>query len=101
VFGVAVLTAIFLFDGQPTSGQAFVDGLRPATLFGALFVAIGAVAAFGIPHLRRMAHPEMQPEAAPIGDGIPVPALGSPNALGLGGRTLDPVTVPVEESMDG
>jgi hypothetical protein len=36
---------------------------------GALFVAVGAIAAFGIPRLRRMAHPEMQPEAAPIGDG--------------------------------
>jgi MFS family permease len=71
VFGVAVLTAIFLLGGQPTTPQAFVDGLRPATLVGALFVAVGAVAAFGIPHLRRMAHPEMQPEAAPIGDGIP------------------------------
>ncbi len=69
VFGVAVLTAIFLLQGQPTTPQAFVDGLRPATLVGALFVAVGALAAFGIPRLRRMAHPEMQPEAEPIGDG--------------------------------
>jgi EmrB/QacA subfamily drug resistance transporter len=94
VFGVAVLTAIFLLQGQPTSPQAFVDGLRPATLVGALFVAVGAVAAFGIPHLRRMAHPEMQPEAAPIGDGVPGLALGS------AGRVLDPVTVPVDDAIE-
>lgn len=94
VFGVAVLTAIFLLQGQPTSAQAFVDGLRPATLVGALFVAVGAVAAFGIPHLRRMAHPEMQPEAAPIGDGVP--GLG----LGSAGRVLEPVAVPVDEPLE-
>ncbi|MEZ4596912.1 MAG: DHA2 family efflux MFS transporter permease subunit [Chloroflexota bacterium] len=94
VFGVAVLTAIFLLDGQPSSAQSFVDGLRPATLVGALFVAVGAVAAFGIPRLRRMAHPELQPEAAPIGDGV--------TAIGLGsvGRVLDPVVMPVEEVPD-
>jgi len=94
VFGVAVLTAIFLLDGQPTSPQAFVDGLKPATLVGSVVVAIGAIAAFGIPRLRRMAHPEMQPEAAPIGDGIP--SLGLPAT----GRVLEPVTVPIEDSME-
>lgn len=100
VFGVAVLTAIFLLDGQPTTPQAFVDGLRPATLVGALFVAVGAVAAFGIPRLRRMAHPELQPEAAPIGDGGPSHAL-RPGAAGLGGRSLEPVSVPIEEAREG
>jgi EmrB/QacA subfamily drug resistance transporter len=70
VFGVAVLSAIFLARGAYFPPQAFVDGLKPATLIGAFFVAIGAVAAFGIPRLRRMAHPEMQPEAAPVGDGV-------------------------------
>ena len=40
-------------------------------LVGAVFVAVGAVAAFAIPKLRRMAHPEMEPEAFPIGDAEP------------------------------
>ncbi|MET0773708.1 MAG: MFS transporter [Candidatus Limnocylindrales bacterium] len=82
VFGVAILAAIFLARGDYFPPEAFVAGLQPATLVGAAFVAVGAVAAFAIPKLRRMAHPEMQPEAAPIGDG---PAeggqpLGAPSA---------------------
>lgn len=70
VFGVAVLASIFSANGgSVVSGpQAFVDGLRPAIFIGAAFVALGAAAAFGIPKLRRMAHPEMEPEAQPIGD---------------------------------
>lgn len=98
VFGVAVLTAVFLFEGQPTTPQAFVDGLRPATLVGAALVALGAIAAFGIPHLRRMAHPELQPEAAPIGDGDGGHAPRS--APGLAGLSLEPATVPIEEPQE-
>ena len=69
MFGVAILAAIFLARGGYFPPEAFVDGLKPATLVGAAFVAVGAVAAFAIPKLRRMRDPEMQPEAAPIGDG--------------------------------
>jgi EmrB/QacA subfamily drug resistance transporter len=98
VFGVAVLTAIFLLDGRPQSPEAFVDGLQPAVLVGSFIVAIGALAAFGVPHLRRMAHPEMQPEAAPIGDGMPV--LDGRFATGARPGSLEPVTVPVEESAE-
>lgn len=100
VFGVAMLTAIFLLDGQPTTPQAFVDGLRPATLVGALFVAVGAVAAFNVPRLRRMAHPEMQPEAAPIGDGAPGMGVARPGTAVMGGRSLEPAKVPVEEVLE-
>ena len=83
VFGVAILAAIFLARGDYFPPQAFVDGLKPAMFVGAVFVAVGAAAAFAIPKLRRMAHPEMQPEAAPIGDG---PAEG---ARAVGAPTTD------------
>ena len=48
VFGVAVLASIFSANGGYTSGQAFVDGLIPAMQVGAVVVAVGAVAAFGL-----------------------------------------------------
>jgi EmrB/QacA subfamily drug resistance transporter len=75
VFGVAVLASVFSAAGGYASPQAFVDGLRPAIYIGAVFVAIGAAAAFAIPRLRRMEHPEMDPEELPIGD---AEALGEP-----------------------
>jgi MFS family permease len=53
VFGVAVLASVFSHYGGYTSPQTFVDGLKPAVFIGALFVAIGAVAAFGVPAARR------------------------------------------------
>jgi EmrB/QacA subfamily drug resistance transporter len=49
VFGVAVLATIFSSIGSYASGQAFVDGLVPATWVGAGVVAAGAVAALFIP----------------------------------------------------
>jgi MFS family permease len=54
VFGVAVLASVFSHYGGYTSGQAYVDGLRPAVLIGAAFVAVGAVAALAIPRMRRV-----------------------------------------------
>ena len=48
VFGVAVLASIFSANGGYTSGQAFVDGLIPAMQVGAVVVAVGALAAFGL-----------------------------------------------------
>ena len=53
VFGVAILAAIFARQGSYASPQAFVDGLVPAVLIGSVFVAVGAVAAFAIPRVRR------------------------------------------------
>ena len=52
VFGVAVLAAVFSRQGSYASPQAFVDGMVPAVLIGAAFVAVGAVAAFAIPRAR-------------------------------------------------
>ena len=49
VFGVAVLAAIFVREGSYQSPQAFTDGMVPAVLVGAAFVALGAAAAFLIP----------------------------------------------------
>ncbi len=51
VFGVAVLASVFSGAGSYVSPQAFVDGLQPAVLVGALFVAIGSVAAFAVPRV--------------------------------------------------
>jgi MFS family permease len=53
VFGVAVLASVFSHFGGYASGQAYVDGLRPAVLIGAVFVAVGAAAALAIPRMRR------------------------------------------------
>ena len=49
VFGVAVLAAIFTANGDYASPAAYVAGLQPAIAVGAVFVAIGAVAAAFIP----------------------------------------------------
>jgi EmrB/QacA subfamily drug resistance transporter len=49
VFGVAVIASVFARVGGYDSGQAFVDGLKPAILVGAGVVALGAAAAFAIP----------------------------------------------------
>jgi EmrB/QacA subfamily drug resistance transporter len=43
VFGVAVLASVFSAHGGYTSGQAFVDGLRPAVAVGAAGVALAAL----------------------------------------------------------
>ena len=53
VFGVAVLASVFAHQGGYESGQAFVDGMNPALLIGAVVVALGSLAAFLIPTRRR------------------------------------------------
>ncbi|HET7310247.1 MAG TPA: DHA2 family efflux MFS transporter permease subunit [Mycobacteriales bacterium] len=52
VFGVAVLAAVFSRHGGYTTGQAFVDGLRPAVAVGAAGVAGAAVAILAVPRRR-------------------------------------------------
>lgn len=79
VFGVAVLAAIFARRGAypappDFSGQPFVDGLKPAVWIGAVIVAIGALAALFIPHVRREWTPAA--EAPPVPEGA-VPAADS------------------------
>jgi EmrB/QacA subfamily drug resistance transporter len=53
VFGVAVLASIWSHYGSYSSGQAFVDGMVPAVAVGAVIVALGAIASFLIPRVRR------------------------------------------------
>ena len=75
VFGVAVLAAIFVRNGSYASPQAFVDGMVPAVLIGAIVVALGAVTAFAIPRVATgrapaptttPAEPQPQPVAAAV-----------------------------------
>ncbi len=49
VFGVAVLASVFSANGSYASPTAFVDGLQPAVIAGAVFVAVGAVVALALP----------------------------------------------------
>ena len=67
VLGIAVLGAVFAARGGYASGQAFVDGLRPALLLGAVAVLIGAGAAALLPRLRPAA-------PALVGEPVPLPA---------------------------
>jgi MFS family permease len=72
VFGVAVLAAVFSRQGSFASPQAFVDGMAPAVLIGAAFVALGSVAAFAIPR-RRGVVPEGLAADTPMGRPQPEP----------------------------
>ena len=73
MFGVAVLASVFSACGGYATAQTFVDGLKPAILIGAVFVAMGAVAAFFIPKQVRMAHPELDVEDGVVPE--PAPAF--------------------------
>lgn len=72
VFGVAVLAAVFARSGSYQSPQAFVDGMTPAVLIGAVFVAVGAVAAFAIPRRLRATEGSHEASAEPIGTTQPL-----------------------------
>ncbi len=74
VFGVAVLAAVFSQRGSYASPQAFVDGMVPAVLMGAVFVGVGAMAAFAIPRTRRATAGDMVSlDRAPVQGGITAP----------------------------
>jgi len=64
VFGVAVLATVWSHYGGYSTGQSFVDGMTPAIWVGASVVALGAVAAFLIPHRRRAAEADLSVEPA-------------------------------------
>ena len=64
VFGVAVLASVFAHYGGYRTGATFVDGLRPAVYVGAVVVALGSLAAFGIK--RRQPDEALEPVAATI-----------------------------------
>jgi EmrB/QacA subfamily drug resistance transporter len=71
--GIAVMSSIFSAQGGYESGQAFVDGLRPALVTGAAVVAVAGIAALLIPRRRDavqlVAAGEQEP-AAPVLDGV-------------------------------
>jgi EmrB/QacA subfamily drug resistance transporter len=66
VFGVAVLASVFARLGGYQTGQTFVDGMNPAILVGAAVVAVGAVAAFAIPHRRAKTVQEIEIDVEPV-----------------------------------
>ena len=70
VFGVAVLAAVFSHNGGYATGQAFVDGLRPAVLVGAGGVALAALALVFVPRRSRSA----QVAAVELDHTVPVAA---------------------------
>ena len=53
VFGVAVLASVFSSVGGYQTATSFTDGMTAAVYVGAAVVALGAVAAFAIPRVRR------------------------------------------------
>ncbi|MEV5431148.1 MFS transporter [Streptomyces sp. NPDC052701] len=63
--GIAVMASIFAARGGYESGQAFVDGLRPALVTGSAVVGLAAVAALLIPG-RRPARPATPDTSAPV-----------------------------------
>ena len=71
VLGVAVLAAVFSGAGGYDSGQAFVDGLRPALWVGAAVLAAGAGAALLVPGRGRR---EVGVMDAARAEAVPVPA---------------------------
>jgi len=54
-----VLASVFARVGGYESGQAFVDGMNPAILLGAVVAGLGAIAAFMIPDRRRRQQAEV------------------------------------------
>jgi EmrB/QacA subfamily drug resistance transporter len=58
VFGVAVLAAVFIHEGDYASAQSFTDGFVPALWVGAGFSALGMIAALLAPGRSRAAQPE-------------------------------------------
>ncbi|MFE9443219.1 DHA2 family efflux MFS transporter permease subunit [Streptomyces sp. NPDC006602] len=66
--GIAVMASIFSAQGGYESGQAFVDGLRPALVTGAVVVAGAGVAALLIPGRKHSARVAVSDDAvaAPV-----------------------------------
>jgi EmrB/QacA subfamily drug resistance transporter len=66
VFGVAVLASVFSAHGGYSSGQAFVDGLRPAVAVGAGGVALAALVLLAVPRRKATAEAAHTPELLPV-----------------------------------
>ncbi|MFE6622060.1 MFS transporter [Streptomyces sp. NPDC057740] len=63
--GIAVMASIFSAQGGYETGQAFVDGLRPALVTGAAVVGLAGVAALLIPRRRPVSRAVSPTEQAP------------------------------------
>ncbi|MFE9772366.1 MFS transporter [Streptomyces sp. NPDC005931] len=63
--GIAVMASIFAAQGGYESGQAFVDGLRPALMAGSAAVALAVLAVLAIPARRPSAPSTSLAKAAP------------------------------------
>jgi EmrB/QacA subfamily drug resistance transporter len=74
VFGVAILASVFSAFGSYATPQAFTDGMKPAILIGAVFVAAGAAAAFFIPKQVRMSNPALDVEDGVVTESASEPA---------------------------
>ncbi len=79
VFGVAVLAAVFSrLRWLLRTPQTFVDGMKPAILIGAAFVARRRRwRRSPSPSCAGWHDPEMEPEAFPIGDAEPEQAIAN------------------------
>ncbi|MFC9127106.1 MFS transporter [Streptomyces sp. NPDC057099] len=64
--GIAVMASIFAAQGGYESGQAFVDGMRPALVTGSAVVGLAGIAALLIPTRRRTERQEAAAEPAPV-----------------------------------
>lgn len=87
--GVAIMSSIFAAQGGYESGQAFVDGLRPALVVGASVVALAGVAALVIPAARRTTGVTSATTAEAPEHARDVDAGASP-------KTASPETAPLE-----
>ncbi|WP_062640246.1 DHA2 family efflux MFS transporter permease subunit [Streptomyces maremycinicus] len=73
--GIAIMASIFSAQGGYESGQAFVDGLRPALVTGSAVVALAGFAALLIPARRAAGPVAKDSSAAPEGDSGTAPVL--------------------------
>jgi EmrB/QacA subfamily drug resistance transporter len=64
--GIAIMASIFLARGGYESGQAFVDGLRPALVTGSVVVALAGICALLVPTRKRAARTERPETPAPV-----------------------------------
>ncbi|MFE1250486.1 MFS transporter [Streptomyces sp. NPDC058735] len=64
--GIAVMASIFSAQGGYESGQAFVDGMRPALVVGAAVVALAGVASLLIPTRRHTERQAAETGPAPV-----------------------------------
>jgi hypothetical protein len=74
VLGVSVGGAILGAHGGFESSTTFVDGLVAAHMVGASALALAAIIAFGIPHIRTHGHGHGPVDEEPMTDPAPVPA---------------------------